>query len=80
MFSGYYWGNGSLFYQGSYGGWWSAAAYSGSNAYRLGMNSSNFGPQDFSNKANGFALRRRRERPLTLWILPEGARLFSIAK
>ena len=58
VFSGYYyWGNGSLFYQGSYGGWWPTTASSDSNAYYLRMGSSGLDPQNNTIKAYGFALR-----------------------
>ncbi|MBR5408541.1 hypothetical protein IK112_01165 [Candidatus Saccharibacteria bacterium] len=63
VFSGYYyWGNGNLYNQDSSGSWWSTAAYSGSNAYDLYMDSSALLPQGSSNKAGGFALRRRRAK------------------
>ncbi len=58
VFSGLYrWGNGTLYYQDSYGYWWSTAATSDSNAYLLDLNSSNLSPQSIDNKAYGFALR-----------------------
>ncbi|MBR5408674.1 hypothetical protein IK112_01870 [Candidatus Saccharibacteria bacterium] len=57
FFGYYYWGNGNLVNQDSGGYWWSTAAYSDSNAYYLGMNSSLLYPQYNNNKAYGFALR-----------------------
>ena len=58
VFSGYYnWGNGNLRSQDSSGDWWSTAAYSDSDAYRLYMYSGSLGPQDNYSKAIGFALR-----------------------
>ncbi|MBR5408860.1 hypothetical protein IK112_02860 [Candidatus Saccharibacteria bacterium] len=58
VFSGYYyWGDGYLDRQDSYGYWWSTAAYSDSGAYYLYMNSSGLYPQSNANKAYGFALR-----------------------
>ncbi|MBQ3469880.1 hypothetical protein IJH16_02830 [Candidatus Saccharibacteria bacterium] len=60
MFSGnYYWGNGRLYYQDSYGLWWSTAALSDSNAYHLLMYSSSLLPQNNYSKPYGFALRLR---------------------
>ncbi|MBR5408740.1 hypothetical protein IK112_02210 [Candidatus Saccharibacteria bacterium] len=58
VFSGYYyWGNGNLANQDSFGYWWSTAAYSGSNAYHLDMHSSYLNPQYNGNKAYGLSLR-----------------------
>ena len=49
--------DGSLYNQGSSGDWWSTAATSATNAYNLGMLSSDLNPQNSSNQAYGFALR-----------------------
>ncbi|MBR5408551.1 hypothetical protein IK112_01220, partial [Candidatus Saccharibacteria bacterium] len=58
VYSGYYyWGDGYLYYQGSYGGWWSTTATSDSSAYNLGMASSYLDPQLNSSKAGGVSLR-----------------------
>ncbi|MBQ3469695.1 hypothetical protein IJH16_01850 [Candidatus Saccharibacteria bacterium] len=58
VYSGRYgWGGGNLISQDFDGDWWSTAAYSASNAYYLGMNSSVLLPQNNYSKANGFTLR-----------------------
>jgi uncharacterized protein (TIGR02145 family) len=49
-------GNGALYYQGSYGYYWSINAIA-TNAYDLYFHSSNVFPANSSNRANGFALR-----------------------
>ena len=60
----YYWGDGTLYFQGSYGRWWSTTASSGSYAYALLMGSSDLYPQNKNgNVAGGFPLRWRRAKP-----------------
>ncbi len=53
----YGWSNGTLNYQGSYALYWSATAYSGTNAYYLDSNSSRIFPRRGSNKGNGYSVR-----------------------
>ena len=58
IYSGYfYWNNGGLYYQGSYGYWWSRTANSDTLSYSLFVGSSYLLPQDGNNKLYGFSLR-----------------------
>ena len=49
--------NGSIYYVGSGGYWWSSTAYSAVNARDLRFYSGYFGPQNYNDKGYGFAVR-----------------------
>lgn len=48
---------GSVYYQGSYGYFWSSTVANANNAYRLDLNSSDVGPASYNSKYNGFSVR-----------------------
>ena len=54
--SGYYFGA-SLYYRGSYGGYWSSSYVSETYAYSLYFNSGGVNPADYSNRRYGFTAR-----------------------
>jgi uncharacterized protein (TIGR02145 family) len=56
MFSGL-WGNGSFYFQGSDGSYWSSTVGSATSAYTLNFLSSNVYPANYSNKQGGSAVR-----------------------
>ena len=49
--------NGSMYDQGSSGGFWSSTVYNANNAYRLYLNSSNVVPANRNYKYVGFSVR-----------------------
>ncbi len=54
----YYYGNGTMSLQGSYGRYWSSTAYSSAtNAYGLSFSTSGISPQSSNNKGRGFSVR-----------------------
>ena len=56
----YYWGDGTLNHQGTYGNYWSSSAYtSATSAYDLSFNGTNsaVNPAFVNNKRRGFSLR-----------------------
>ena len=70
VLSGYYY-NGSLYYNGSYGRWWSATADNSSSQYDLYYNGSSLSTSD-SNKGFGYSVRCIRSTPGTLTINFDG--------